>query len=122
MLILLFSLGVSKSPILSLLDPSTGTTTIESVEQNGPAYVANLQAGDTIKSFAGVSVENNYSKLSQLLTEHQGQETQIQVIRNNNEQTMSITIPKDASSPFKGKLGVALVLKDIQPESIKDAF
>lgn len=118
-LILLFSFGIPKSP---LLYPLNINTTLENVAKDSPAEKAGLKIGDVITEFNHVKVENDVPKLLELISEAT-KETPIDLKfkRNDIEEKTTIKIIENPT-PGKGKLGVGFQFFDIPPKSFKDSF
>jgi regulator of sigma E protease len=116
-LILLFALGVPKSPLLL---PLNTTTTLESVTPEGAAARAGLQAGDTITKVNNQDVD--VLKLLEKIQENSGKEVVLTLLRNGQEMTLPVKIDGwNPETKTRGRLGVGFAMKDIAPRGLPQA-
>src|SRR3990167_2455501 len=116
--IFLFALGIPKTP---LLYPLMGTTTIEIVQENSAAALADLQPGDTI---LGVEREDisDISALLKKISELRDKNIVLHIKRNNTEFDRAVNLAGSPDPKLKGRLGVQFVLNDIPAKGFIEAI
>ncbi|MBV8715672.1 MAG: PDZ domain-containing protein, partial [Chloroflexi bacterium] len=65
---------------------------VTDVQSGGPSASAGLQVGDVIVSFDGVDIYNPDELLQRLVLHKPNDQVQLWIIRNGQQQTMSLTI------------------------------
>lgn len=91
--------------------PQTGMSQIGQVVEDGPAYHAGVQDGDTVVSINGVET-TKWNDVVSIINAHPGQEIQLLLLRNDSYVETSV-VPKDEGG--RGLIGIA-------PASKKYAF
>lgn len=74
---------------------------ISGIEPNSPAATAGMQSGDVVQGYTDSQAFINY------IDAHEGQPTQISVLRNDKEITFTVT-PRVNPAPNEGAVGVEL--------------
>ncbi len=76
------------------------TTTIEQVVPNGPAYEANLEVGDTIKTIDGQEI-NSWNQFTDKISKSNGKGLNLVVQRENSSVDVTVTPEKGEDGAYK---------------------
>ena len=100
---------------------------VSSIDRNGPAAKAGLQAGDVILSYNGQPIARSGDLPAQVGLAKPGDQAKLEVWRNGRKETLTATLAGSSdklaaaspASPARGKLGVAV--RPLTDEERQDA-
>ena len=95
------------------------TTTLAGVTENGPAYQAGIQVGDTIEAVNGESVKT-WQDVIQSLNESDGSELKLSINRNGQNKEVTVTPEKNTEGRYV--IGIETKVERNLIASIKNAF
>jgi len=105
-------LGVSVQPLTSDLAASLGVkeeqgVVVNSVDPNGPAAKAGLQAGDVITAFNGKTVEDGNSFRNEIASAAPGSEITLTIARNGKQQDAHVKLEElnESNANSQGQSG-----------------
>jgi serine protease Do len=105
------------------LTPGAGAL-VNNVAAQGPAYRANLRAGDLIASVAGRPVHDGHDLIRETIAHEVGQPVQLEIVRAGQHYGANVTLAERPEAPIEAPpaqqqaqhQGMGLVVKDLSPE------
>jgi Do/DeqQ family serine protease len=106
------------------LAPGAGAL-VNNVAAEGPAFHANLRAGDVIAAVAGHTVRDGHDLVRETLAHEVGQSVQLEIIRGGQHYGANATLserpekaiePVPAQQPAVAHQGMGLVVRDLAPQ------
>jgi serine protease Do len=106
------------------LSPASGTV-VNNVAKDGPAYRANLRAGDVIAAVGGRPVHDGRDLVRETLTHEVGQSVALEIVRSGHHYGTQVTLserPEPAVEPTPAQqqspphAGLGLVVRDLSPQ------
>jgi serine protease Do len=106
------------------LTPGAGAL-VNNVAADGPAFKANLRAGDVIAAVAGHPLHDAHDLIRETIAREVGQSVPLEIIRGSNRYGASVTLSERQERPVEEapsqqqtspRQGMGLVVRDLAPE------
>ena len=106
------------------LSPGSGAL-VNNVASDGPAYRANIRAGDIIASLAGHPVRDGTDLVREAIAHDVGQVVQLEIVRGGQHYGANVTLSERPEAPIKPApsqqqalphQGLGLIVRDLAPQ------
>jgi regulator of sigma E protease len=119
-MIFIFSIGLPKSEFLY---PLNTIPQLETIEKDSPAEKAGLKVGDRIIAVDGIQLNNDTTKLLDMLRNSPGKTVVMSIERNNSQEQISIALEsKTAYGKTFGFLGASFTMINVPGSSFLQAI
>jgi len=104
--------------------PAGSGALVNSVAPDGPAFKANMRAGDVISSVAGHEVSDAHDLIRETISHETGQTLPLEIVRDGKHYGTNVTLserPEPSTEPppqpqVSNRQGMGLVVRDLSPQ------